>query len=131
VSDFLFAAHSGFRYVVLTVGVGTAAMAAAALIGGPTSKTSALAFRLFRVYVVAVDIQVMLGLSVVFTRPFQTIFIGHLAMMALSLATVHGVAVYLRKRPSDKREPGPILAAVAISLGLIAGGIMAIGRPIV
>lgn len=131
VSDFLFMAHSGFRYIVLVVGLGAAAAAASGLIGGAASASARLAFRLFRVFVVLVDVQVLLGLAVVFTRPFLPAFIGHLAMMVLALATAHGVTVYLKRKPVETREPGPILAGVAVTLALIAGGIMAIGRPIV
>ena len=129
-NEFLFAAHSGFRYVVLVVGLGTAAAAAAALVGGPTSRPAHLSFRLFRVFVVLVDIQVLLGVAVILARPFLPIYIGHLAMMILALAGMHGLAVWLKRKPAAERAPGPILAGVAIALALISGGIMAIGRPI-
>jgi hypothetical protein len=130
VNEFLFAAHSGFRYIVLTVGLGAAAAAAAALVAGPMSRPAHLSFRLFRVFVVLVDIQVVLGVAVVLTRPFLPIYIGHLVMMVLALAGAHGLAVWLKRKPVEKREPGPILVGVAIALALISGGIMAIGRPI-
>jgi hypothetical protein len=130
VNEFLFAAHSGFRYLVLVIGLGAAAAAAVALVSGPTSKSAHLSFRLFAVFVVLVDIQVVLGLAVILTRPFLPIYIGHLVLMVVALAVAHGWAVYLKRRPVDRRDPGPILAGVAITLALIAGGILAIGRPI-
>jgi hypothetical protein len=40
------------------------------------------------------------------------------------------LAVYLKRRPVDRRDPGLILAGVAITLALIAGAILAIDRPI-
>jgi hypothetical protein len=130
VNEFLFAAHSGFRYLVLVIGLGTAAAAAAALVSGPTSKPAHLSFRLFAVFVVLVDIQVVLGVAVILTRPFLPIYIGHMVMMVVALAVAHGWAVYLKRRPVDRRDPGLILAGVAITLALIAGAILAIGRPI-
>lgn len=130
VTEFLFAAHSGFRYIVLTIGLATAAAAATALVSGPASTAGRLAFRLLRVFGILVDIQVLLGLGVVLTRPFQPIYIGHLVMMVLALAVVHGLSVFLKRKPPERRETGPILAGVAVALALIAGGIMAIGRPI-
>jgi hypothetical protein len=130
VTEFLFAAHSGFRYIVLTIGLVTAAAAAAALVGGPASTSGRLAFRFFRVFGVLVDIQVLLGIGVVFTRPFLSVYIGHLVMMVLALAVVHGLAVFMKRKAPEHRETGPILAGVAVALALIAGGILAIGRPI-
>lgn len=129
-TEFLFAAHSGFRYLVLAIGLGAAAAAGAGLVGGAASKASRVAFRLFRVFVVLVDIQVLLGIAVILTRPFLPIYIGHLAMMVLAVVAAHGLAVWLKRKPEGAREPGPILAGVAITLAVIAGGIMAIGRPI-
>lgn len=130
-NEFLFAAHSGFRYIVLFVGLGAAAGAASALVRGPLSRASRLSFGLFRVFVVVVDIQVLLGIAVVLTRPFQPMYIGHLVMMVLALVVAHGLSASLKRKPPEKREPGPILAGVAIAIALIAGGIMAMDRPII
>lgn len=130
-TEILFAAHSGFRYLVLLIGLGSAAAAAAGLAAGSASSTARLAYRLYRIFVVCVDIQVLLGLGVILTRPFLPVYIGHLVMMVLALGVAHGIGVMLKRKPAERREPGPILAGVAVTLALIAGGIMAIGRPII
>ncbi len=65
-----------------------------------------------------------------FVRPFMPRYIGHIVMMALALAAVHGFSVVLRRRPQDRPGPGLVLAGIVVTLVLIAGGIMAIGRPV-
>jgi hypothetical protein len=52
-------------------------------------------------------------------------------MMILAVAVAHIVSVVIRKRPLEERTYAPHLVSAIIVLGLVAFGIMAIGRPIV
>jgi heme A synthase len=131
VTEFLFMAHSGLRYIVLVVGLGAAIAAAAGLTASAESKMARSSFTIFRAFVVLVDLQVLLGIGVILTRPFLGIYMGHIVMMLLALAVVHGLAVWGKRRPSKRPEPGHIIVGVAITLGLIAGGILSIGRPVI
>lgn len=129
-SDFIFAFHSGFRYVVFVMGLAAAVVAAARLARGADSSSGDFALKLFRVFVVTVDIQVLFGIAVVILRPFQPAFIGHIVSMVLALAVAHVTTVRIRKRPADQKGSGPILVGVLLVFALIVGGIMAIGRPL-
>jgi len=131
VSEFVFAFHSGFRYVVLVVGLAAAVIAAARLVRGAGSSSGDFSLKLFRVFVITVDIQVLFGIAVVILRPFQPAFIGHIVSMVLALAVAHVMAVRIRKRPADQKGSGPVLVGVLAVFALIIGGIMAIGRPLI
>jgi hypothetical protein len=131
VSQFVFAAHSGFRYMVLLVGAATLVASLLGWRGGPTSGGGRLALRLFRIYVGTLDIQLLLGIATVALRPFHPQYIGHIVMVVLAIGVAHVVGVRLRRAPEAARRPSVVFAGVVFSLGLIVGGILAIGRPIV
>jgi len=131
VSQFVFEAHSGFRYVVLLVGAAAVVASLAGWSGGATSGGGRLALRLYRVFVGTLDIQLLLGITVAVVRPFHPQYIGHIVMVALAIAVAHVVNARLRKAPEEARRPAAVLTGVLISMGLIVGGILAIGRPIV
>jgi hypothetical protein len=131
VSQFVFAAHSGFRYIVLLVGAATLVASLFGWRGGASSGGGRLALRLFRVYVGTLDLQLLLGIATVALRPFQPQYIGHIVMVVLAIAVAHIVGARLRKAPEAARRPSVVFAGVVFSLGLIVGGILAIGRPIV
>ena len=82
-------------------------------------------------FVGLLDLQVLIGVGVLLTRPFQPVYMGHLTMMALALVVAHGFAIALRRRPAERQTPAVQLAGVALTLVLIVGGILAIGRSIV
>lgn len=130
-SPFVFAAHSGFRFMVLLFGAAAAVASVAGLSGGPTSGAGRIALRLYRIYVGTLDLQLLLGLATVALRPFHAQYIGHIAMVVLAVVVAHLVSVRLKKAAPEGRRPAVVLAGVVISLGLIVGGILAIGRPIV
>ena len=48
--------------------------------------------------------------------------------MVLAAAVAHATTAVVRKRPEEEKTFGPHVVGAALALGLIAGGIMAIGR---
>lgn len=125
-SEFLFQAHSGLRYLVLAAGVVAAVYALVGLVAqrryGSTAQT------LNRVFVGLLDLQVLLGLILLFFRAFYGALAGHLAMMILAVVVAHIFAGLNRRRPPGGKSFGLMLLGVVLALGLIVGGIMAI-RP--
>ncbi|HEY3448350.1 MAG TPA: hypothetical protein VGK67_18480 [Myxococcales bacterium] len=116
--------HSATRYAVLAV-------AAAALVkftvGLARKQRPALADRILgSTFTGLLDLQIVLGLSMVLAGLFYRALIGHIAMMVLAAGVAH-VALVVNKR---RAEPGYVLPLVAVlgALGLIAGGLLAIGR---
>lgn len=129
-ADFLFAFHSGFRYMVLLIGVVAAVAAALALRGDGTSGPARSASRLYRVFMMSVDVQVLIGLLVIATREFRPIYVGHFATMVLALAAAHAPAVVMRRRAPERQGTGLLVAGSVVTLALVAGGITALGRPV-
>ena len=121
-------AHSGVRYLVLLIGIITLILAGLSLRSGVLSRAADIAGRAF---VGVLDLQFLLGLGTVFTRPFFPQYIGHIVMMLLAVTLAHVVSVAVKKRPEGSRPPGMLAAGVAGSLAIIVVGILAIGRPIV
>jgi ABC-type transport system involved in cytochrome c biogenesis permease subunit len=125
----LLQAHSGFRYLVLLLGIIVIAYAAYGLATkrpyDPRMRILATAFT------AALDLTVLLGLTHLFTSTFYPQLAGHLAMMVLALAITHIVSVVQRRRPLESRTYGPHLFGTLIVLAIISFGILAIGRPIV
>jgi hypothetical protein len=129
-AHFLFMAHSGVRYLVLLAGAFTLLLALVGLSTGATSGAGRAARRLFRLFAGVLDLQVVLGLAAVLTRPFQGIFIGHLITMVLAAVAAHVVAARLRKLPPEKSSTPLVLTGTLVTLVLLVAGIMALGRPI-
>lgn len=120
----LFYAHSGLRFLVLL----SAAIAAAVLLWGwrsgrPFAGQSRAATAVFTA---VLDLQVMLGIVLVLTRPFYGALIGHLAMMIAAAIAAHGIMVYARKLTDVRRAHLVAFAGVVLALLLILGGIMSI-----
>jgi heme A synthase len=125
----LLAAHSGFRYLVLLLGLVVIGYAAYGMATGRPydNKMRVIA----SAFTGSLDLTVLLGLVHLFTRPFYPQLGGHIVMMVLAVAIVHIVSVVLRKRPLEERTYAPHLVSALVVLGIVAFGIMAIGRPIV
>lgn len=122
----VFAAHSGWRYLVLLA----AAVALAVLLHGsltrrPYDKRSRVAFAIFTG---VLDIQVLLGIVLVALGRFYPSLIGHIMMMLLAAAAAHGASVLARKQEDHRKAHTLGLFGMVAALVLIAGGIMAIGR---
>ena len=116
----LWMAHSGIRYLVLLAG-------AVALVMSLMKGQDANARKAMGAFVGAVDVQVLLGLLLIMQIPFYGALMGHIALMFAAVFAAHGFSVAAKK----KDEGGMLrVIGIVVTLVLIAGGIMAIGRPI-
>lgn len=127
--NLLFHAHSGFRYVVLATGVVVLLYVLFALASRrPPGRVLRV---LLAVFNGALDLQLTLGLILVFLWPFYPALIGHIVSMLAAVAAAHVLSART-KRVLD--QPGGTLwglLAVVVPLALIVVGILAIGRPLV
>jgi heme A synthase len=128
VGDILFTTHWAVRYLVLLAGLVAAALALARLRAGSITRPGRIAGAAF---VGLLDLQAVIGVAMLLVRPFQPVFMGHLTMMALALVVAHGFAIALRRRPAERQTPAVQLTGVGLTLALIVGGILAIGRSVV
>ena len=120
----LYYAHSGLRYLVLL----SAAMAIAVLLWGWRSRRpyEGQSRAITTVFVGVLDLQVLLGIILVLTRPWYGALMGHLVMMIAAAFAAHGLTVYARKQPDVRRAHMISLIGVALALALLLGGILAI-----
>ena len=77
------------------------------------------------------DLQVLLGIGLLFVRPFFGALIGHLTMMLLAVATVHGASIWARRSSEKMRALAIRLGGVVAAFLCIVLGILAIGRSVV
>lgn len=125
----LFYAHSGIRYLVLLAGVLALGYA---LFGMITGRSYDRGMRILASSFAGVlHLQIVLGVAVIFSRGFSPALIGHITMMIFAAAVAQGTSSIMKRRPDEQKSYTPHLVATAVALVLIAGGIMAIGRPIV
>jgi hypothetical protein len=123
----LFHAHSGLRYLVLLSAVLAIGYFALGLF---TKRPYDRGVRIFgAIYVGLVDLQILLGLVMVAMGRYYPALIGHIVMMIAAAGVAHVVLARNRK----SANPGYLLPliGVMISLVLLVGGILAIGRPII
>lgn len=123
----LFHAHSGLRYLVLLAAIVAIAMLAYAL---ATGRSVRAAQRTASIFTGLLDLQIVLGIALVFMGLFPDAVIGHLAMMLLAAVVVHATSIIGRRSTDERRELVIRLGGIVVSLVLIVGGIMAIGRSV-
>ena len=123
-------AHSGFRYLVLLTGVIVIAYAAYGL---ATKSQYGKSMRILSgIFTGVVDLTALLGiLVVIFTDNFYPQLTGHIMMMVLAVVTAHVVHGVMKRRPPEAQSFTPHLIGTLVVLACLAGGIMAIGRPII
>ena len=126
--NFVFRGHSDLRYAVLTLALVTVLYALWGFVKKQPVGRGGL--NLLRVFTIVLDVQFLLGLMLLFLRPFYPQLIGHLVMMIGAIAVAHLGLVRLKKTAPEARSYGVMLAAAAVPLLLIIGGILAIQRPI-
>lgn len=127
-SEIVFHAHSGLRYLVLLAGAALAVWSLVGLSGGrPVERTSRI---LASVFTGVLDLQVVVGLVLILVRPFRMALMGHVAMMVLAAGLAHGTAVANRKRAEEEKSHVLGLVGGVGALLLIIGGILAIQRPV-
>ena len=122
-------AHSGFRYLVLLMGLLVIGYAAYGLVtkaeyGKPMRVLSAI-------FTGVMDLTVLLGIVMLFTGMFYPQLVGHIVMMVLATVIAHIVHGVMKRRPPEAQTFTPHIVGTLVVLTCIVAGIMAIGRPIV
>ncbi|HEX5872388.1 MAG TPA: hypothetical protein VFY65_18290, partial [Longimicrobium sp.] len=117
-------AHSGLRFLVLL----SAVMAIGVQLWGWSSRRpyDGQSRAITAVFTSVAGLQFLLGLALVFTRPWYGALMGHLIMMFAAVGVAHGVTGYARRQPDPRRAHMISLIGVALALLLMIGGIMAI-----
>jgi hypothetical protein len=123
----LYHAHSGLRYLVLLAAVVAVVVLTYGLVTGRRPRATRAVSASFTGLL---DLQVLLGLGLVMGGMLTDKATGHLMMMVLALVVAHVASVIAGKATDDRRELTVRLIGVVLSLALIAGGIMAIGRSV-
>jgi len=125
----LLQAHSGFRYLVLLLGLIVVAYAA---FGVLTQRPYDSRMRgLSAAFTGVVDLTVLLGFANLFAGTFYPQLGGHIVMMILAALVGHVVHGVVKRRPQEQKTYMPHLVGTLVVLGMVVAGIMAIGRPIV
>ena len=126
----LFSAHSGLRYLVLLAGVLVLGYAAYGL---ATKREYDKTMRILAaVFTGAIDLTALFGVAhLMSSRGFYPALSGHIASLALAVVVAHVVPAVMKRRPIAERTFMPHIVGTLVVLGLVATGIMAIGRPIV
>ncbi len=126
----LLQAHSGFRYLVLLLGVLVILYAAYGL---ATKRDYDKTMRvLAAAFTGTIDLTVLLGFAnLLFGIGFYPQLGGHIVMMIVAAAVAHVVYGVMKRRPDEEKSFGPHIVGTLVALGCVAAGIMAIGRPIV
>jgi hypothetical protein len=122
-------AHSGLRYLVLLMGI---VVIGYATYGWATKRAYDKTMRILGAsFTGLIDLTVLFGLANLFTGTFYPQLGGHIVMMILAAVLAHVVYGVMKRRPPEKRTYMPHIVGTLIVLGIIASGIMAIGRPVI
>jgi len=125
----LFYAHSGVRYLVLLFGAAALLYAIAGVASGRAyDKRMRVLGGLFAG---SLHLNVLLGLGLIFTGMFYAQLIGHIFMMVGAAVVAQIVPSVMKRRPMEERTYLPHVVNTLVAIGLVVGGIMAIGRPLV
>jgi hypothetical protein len=125
---FLFHAHSGLRYLVLLAAVASFLYS---IVGAVTGRPWDRGGRILLVsFVGLLDLQVLIGLVLVFIWPFYPALWGHIVLMVLAAAVAHFTSIVNRRRPPEKKNHLTAALGVVGALILVVGGITAIGRSV-
>lgn len=127
-ASFLFHAHSGLRYLVLLAGLASFLYSIVAAVGGrPWDRGGRI---LLASFIGLLDVQVLIGLVLVFIWPFHAALWGHIVLMVLAAGAGHLTSVITRKRAPDRQSHLMVALGVAGTMVLVVGGITAIGRSV-
>ena len=128
-SNLFLNAHSGLRYLVLLLGVLTVLYA---IYGAATKRDYDPRIRMLSsTFALMMHIQIMLGIALVFSGRFSAALTGHIFMMLFAAAAGQIPVSVMRRRPDEEKTYLPHAVWAAVSLAVIWGGMMAIGRPLV
>lgn len=127
-TSILFHAHSGLRYLVLLAGLASFLYSIVAAVSGrPWDRGGRI---LLASFIGLLDLQVLIGLVLVFAWPFHAALWGHIILMIVAAAAAHFTSVLTRKRAPERQSHLTVALGVAGALILIVGGITAIGRSV-
>jgi hypothetical protein len=119
-------AHSGLRYLVLLAAL---VLAVASLTGILTHKPAGKLSRILGAsFVGLLDLQILLGLTLLLLGLYTPRVIGHLVLMLTAAAVAHTGHVMARRRPEQAHRWR--LGGVLVASLLIALAIAAIGRTV-
>lgn len=127
-STILFHAHSGLRYVVLLAGLLALAYSLTAAFRNDDWDRPGRTF--FSIFVGVMDLQVLLGVILIFVRAFYPALWGHLTMMIVAAVIGHVALALNKRRPPERQSHWLAVAGTALPLFLVVGGIMSIGRSV-
>ncbi|MFO7892442.1 MAG: hypothetical protein R6U63_01805 [Longimicrobiales bacterium] len=127
-SEILFHAHSGLRYLVLLAGLLSLSYSLTAALRGQAWGQPGRLF--LSAFVGVMDLQVLIGLILVFIRAFYPALWGHLSMMIVAAVVGHVALAINKRRPPERQSHWLAVIGAAVPLILIVGGILSIGRPI-
>lgn len=128
-TTFILQAHSGLRYLILLGGVLTVLYAAYGVVSSrPYDKTIRI---LSSIFVGTLHLQILMGLALLLSGMFRPQVMGHMFMMLFAAASAQIPVSVMRRRPEELKSYMPHGVGALTALALIAGGILAIGRPIV
>lgn len=122
--NMFFHAHTGFRFLVLTLAFANLVVL---LLGLAQKKAPGTLHRvLMSSFVGSMHLQVLLGIGTAFARPWQGMYIGHIVMMGVGTVLAQAMMVVNKKRP----QPGHTLPLIGVAGALLCIfiGVMAIGR---
>ena len=122
-------AHSGIRYLILLAGVATVVYG---LYGWATRRPYDKVMRaLGAAFAGTLDLQILLGLLLIFSGTFYPALMGHVMVMAFAAAAAHLPVAVTKRRPPEARTYAPYAAWGIVALALIWAGVLAIGRPLI
>ena len=123
-------AHSGFRYLVLFLGILVILYAAYGIATGAgyDKKMKILS----AAFTGVLDVTILLGfMNILFSVGFYPQLGGHIVMMVRAATVAHRVHGIMKRRPAEQQTFAPHRVGALVALGRVAAGIMAIGQPIV
>jgi hypothetical protein len=127
-SNVLFHAHSGLRYLVLLLGVIAAVwgLVLAARGQGPGRVGRILGAS----FVGVLDLQIVLGIVLLLLRGFYPALFGHIMTMVVAAVLGHAAVIAARQHPETRRGALWLGGGALATLALVTLGITAIGRPV-
>ena len=124
-----FYAHSGVRYLALLLAVGVIVYA---LYGAATKRPYDKPMRILAsAFAGTMHLQILLGIALGLTGRFAPQVMGHVMMMLFAAAAAQIPVSVMRRRAPEERSFLPHAVWSAVALGLMFGGVAAIGRPLI
>ena len=124
---FLYYTHSGLRYLILLVAVAALLTLAYSV---STGRLESVARKFSSVFLGLLDLQIVLGISLMMGGIFPDAVTGHLILMVFAVLVTHGAFLIGQQLATVRSELAVRLGGIIVALALIVVGIMAIGRTV-